>query len=192
MRANSRTSRSIHRQARRRASSMGSTSSSTGGGVLVLEAPATRITRHKKPGMSHTQASSPHKVPRNALLAPSSFPDWPETLVVCGMCNAWFSGRRAVDTIKLFGSWVGEAYAADAASLLCDMCGGSVLAGPQEPCQILSCHRCDAEFTRSDRLLAHSHLHIQKKAFGCDTCPAKFCRKHRLVEHLRSAHGIAE
>jgi len=46
------------------------------------------------------------------------------------------------------------------------------------------CQACDKSFPRSDRLLAHSWIHVGIKPFSCDLCTATFSRKDRLKRHL--------
>jgi hypothetical protein len=119
---------------------------------------------------------------------PTTFPDI-DALVVCIDCTRLgFEGhnRAMIKNFKAFGITV-------QAHMLCDVCGGR-LDGQNKPWVPSStksasgrykCYRCNSQFFRSDRLLAHSHFHTHKKAFPCPGCPAQFCRKHRLLDHMK-------
>jgi hypothetical protein len=123
----------------------------------------------------------------------SHFLEHPTTLVVCSKCAVVYSNSRSVATMKEYGAWLGDRFKTQKKeSLLCDMCGGCMevqaRAGTGHAFGF-HCYRCNKHFARSDRLLAHSHHHVAKKAFPCTHCPSTFCRLHRLNEHLREVHA---
>jgi hypothetical protein len=157
-----------------------------------------RSAQAPEPEDDSVNAAQSHAAPSNA--SASSFPHV-DAIVICRVCAQAGVEAHNAATIKYHKKIPGLVVGTQS---LCDMCGLQLGSTAEEEAMsrhkssVLSaaskrytCHRCNTPetvFTRIDRLLAHCHFHVQKKAFPCLYCPTRFCRKHRLQEHVRDMH----
>ena len=52
----------------------------------------------------------------------------------------------------------------------------------------LSCHFCDTQFTRPDRLKSHERTHTGERPFHCSKCDMKFFTHATLKSHEKNTH----
>lgn len=121
----------------------------------------------------------------------------PALLVCCDICERRGVHHHNTSTIKYFRN-------TDATPLVsnqCDVCSGMLSSSTSEAepfvCKSglkmpFKCHQCGISFHRSDRLIAHSHIHTNKKAFPCLFCSIAFSRKNRLSSHTKASHSTED
>ena len=75
----------------------------------------------------------------------------------------------------------------------CDICGGARNAKiPNTIPKGFKCLICNHEFSRRERLLAHSSGHTGIKAYPCPHCHRSFVRLSRFDEHFNRFHRTEE
>jgi hypothetical protein len=79
----------------------------------------------------------------------------------------------------------------------CDICGGPMAKAfeliPEPRAEsasrfVLKCRRCGKTYDRSERLLAHSVCHTNKKPYQCPLCPQMFTRGTTIHIHMSRFH----